>query len=446
MSQEHIISNQELINVVENMLAMAMEQPNVTDVEVGGSASVGLSAKVRMGATEVIEFHRDKSLGVTVYKGQHKGSASITDLTQTGVNSAIQAACRIAEYTEADPYAGLAERSQLATNIQDLDLYHPADIGPEDAIANAEECEAAALAHSKEITNSDGTVFSTNDQFYVYGNSAGFLSAYQTTKFSAYCVMIGQRGASMQRDYDFTVARDIQDLTRLTQVGVTAVEKVLARLGARKINTCQAPVILVPKIATSFWGTLISAISGGNLFRKSSFLVDKLHTKIFPDFINITEQPHILKGLGSAPFDDDGVATRYKDIVKDGVLSSYLLSTYSARQLRMQTTGNSGGIHNMFIAPGNDDFNRMLKNMQRGLVVTELLGHGTNLLTGDYSYGVVGFWVENGVIAYPVEEITIAGNLRDMFANIVAVGSDLDHRSNIITGSVFLEQMTIAGN
>lgn len=446
MSQEHILSTKELITLVENMLALAMQQPGVTNVEVAGSTSVGLTTKVRMGETEVIEFNRDKSIGLTVYKDKRTGSASITDLTQVSIVSAIQAACRIAEYTEPDPYSGLAAKDQLATNVPDLDLYHPTNISPEEAIINAKECEAAALSYSKEITNSDGAAFSTNDQLYVYGNTEGFISSYQTTKFSAYCVMIGQRGSSMQRDYDFTVARDIHDLTSLTTIGKKAAEKVTARLGARKLDTCQAPVIFAPKIATGFWGTLVSAISGGNLFRKSSFLVDTLNQKIFPDFINITEQPHILKGLGSAPFDDDGVATKYKEIIKNGILNSYLLSTYSARQLGMQTTGNAGGIHNVFVAPGKDDLSGMLKNMQRGLLVTELLGHGTNIITGDYSHGAAGFWIENGAIAYPVEEITIAGNLRDMFTNIVAVGNDLDYRSNIITGSVFLERMTIAGN
>lgn len=446
MMTQHIITNEELTRVVQNMLADAMQQPGVTDVEVGGSASAGLTARVRLGETEVIEFHRDKSLGLTVYKGKCKGTASITDLTAPAIAAAVQAACRIADYTEADPYAGLADQKDLATNIPDLDLYHAAGITPEQAISRAKECEAAALEYDKEITNSEGAIFSTNDQFYVYGNSKGFFAAYPTTRYSSYCVVIGQRGDSMQRDYDFTVARDVNDLTRLTQIGKNAAEKTIARLGAKKINTCQVPVLFIPKIATGFWGILSSAISGENLFRQSSFLLDCLHKKIFPDHINISEQPFMLKALGSAPFDDEGVQTSAKDIIKDGVLNSYLLSSYSARKLGMQTTGNAGGVHNMCIAPGQQDYMQLVKKMHRGLIVTELLGHGTNIVNGDYSHGAVGFWVENGEIAYPVEEITIAGNLKDMFANIVAVGNDLDYRSNVITGSVLLEKMTVAGN
>lgn len=446
MTIEHIISNEELTEVVKNMLATALEQPGVTDAEVGGSAGAGLTAKVRLGEVDVIEFHRDKSLAVTVYKGQRKGSASITDLTAAAMLAAVQAAARIAEYTEEDPYAGLADAKFLATEIPDLDLYHVAGITPEHAIERAKVCEAAALNYSKEIINSDGAAFSTNDQFYVYGNSRGFLSSYPTTKYSAYCVPIGQRGESMQRDYDFTVARDVDDLMRLTAVGKSAAEKTLARLGARKIKTCQAPVLFVPKVATGLWGTLIAAISGGNLFRKSSFLLDRLNTKVFPDFVNINEQPFLPKGLGSAPFDDEGVATRQKPIVTEGVLSSYLLSSYAARKLGMQTTGNAGGVHNMVVTPGESAFGQLLTQMHEGLVVTELLGHGTNMVTGDYSHGATGFWVENGAVAYPVEEITIAGNLKDMFANILAIGNDVDPRYNVNTGSVLIKEMMIAGS
>ncbi len=446
MAVKHIITNEDLTCIVQNMVDAAMQQPDVTDVEVGGSAGAGLTARVRLREVDVIEFHRDKSLGITVFKGQRKGTASITDLTQPAIDAAVQAACRIAEYTEADPAAGLADKDLLVKNPPDLQLYNAAGITPEQAIDYAKQCEAAALDYSKEITNSEGSVFSTSDQFYVYGNSRGLLAAYPTTKYSAYCVVIGQRVDSMQRDYDFTVARDMNDLMRLDQVGKKAAEKTLARLGARKISTRQAPVLFVPKVATSLWGTLVSAISGGNLFRKTTFLLDRLNTEVFPKFINIAEQPHLLKGLGSAPFDDEGVATYNKEIIKDGVLNSYLLSSYSARKLNMRSTGNAGGVHNMFVTPGEHDFQQLLHKMQNGLIVTELLGHGTNIVTGDYSHGAVGFWVENGAIAYPVEEITIAGNLRDMFSKVLAVGSDVDHRANIITGSVLLENMIIAGN
>lgn len=428
------------------MLNDAVVQPGVTAAAVGGSANAGLSARVRMGEIETIEFFRDKSLGITVYKGQRTGSATITDLTQPAITAAIAAACRIAEYTEADEYAGLADKAELATDIKDLDLYHVANITPEQAINNALECEAAALGYSEQITNSDGAVYSTSDQLYVYANSNGFLAAYPTTRYGAYCTVIGQQGESMQRDYEYTAARDAADLMPLIEVGKQAAAKTIARLGARKIKTCKAPVLLVPKMASSLWGTLISAISGGNLYRKSSFLLDCLQHKIFPDFINITEQPYLLKALGSAPFDDEGVATRTKDIIKDGILSTYLLGSYAARRLGMHTTGNAGGVHNLVVQPGADNFEQLLQKMGTGLVVTELLGHGTNIITGDYSQGAAGFWVENGAIAYPVEEITIAGNFKDIFMNLVATGNDIDARSNIITGSVLLEQLTIAGN
>jgi Predicted Zn-dependent proteases and their inactivated homologs len=446
MAVDHIISNAELTQLVSNMLNSAMLQNGVTAAAVGGSANVGLSARVRLGEVETIEFFRDKSLSLTVYKGQCIGSASITDLTPPAIAAAINAACRIADYTEADPYSGLADKQELATAIPDLDLYHAAQISPEQAIINARQCEAAALGYDKEIVNSEGAVFSTSDQLYVYANSNEFLAAYPTTRYGAYCTVIGQRGDNMQRDYEYTAARDISDLNNLEQVGKIAAQKTIARLGARKINTCMAPILLIPTMASSFWGTLIAAISGSNLYRKSSFLLDHLQQRVFPDFVNISEQPYILKALGSAPFDNEGVATRDKDIIKNGILNTYLLGSYAARRLGMVTTGNAGGVHNLVITPGEYNFTQLLQELGTGLVVTELLGHGTNMITGDYSQGAAGLWVEDGVIAYPVEEITIAGNFKDMFANIRAIGNDVDHRSNIITGSVLLDKLTIAGN
>ncbi len=445
MATKHIITNEELQNTVGSMLQLAMQQPGVTDVEVGGAVNSGLMARVRLGEVDVIEFHRDKSLGITVYKGQCKGAASITDLTPAAVEAAVQAACRIAEYTQADPAAGLPEKELLIQKVTDLDLYHPEAITPEQALEYAKECESAALSVSKEIINSEGGVFSVNDQFYVQANSRGLFATYPTTKFSAYCVVIGQRMDSMQRDYDFTVARNVHELDKLAQIGKSAAEKTLAKLGARKIKTCQAPVMFTSKVAGSFWSTLIAAISGSNLFRQSSFLLDRLHTQVFPEFVNISEQPHIPRALGSAPFDDEGVATRNKDIIKAGMLKSYLLSCYSARKLGLQTTANAGGVHNL-VVQGTLEFQAILKQMQRGLLVTELMGNGTNIVTGDYSHGAAGFWVENGEIAYPVEEITIAGNLKDMYNNVIAIGNDVDLRSNIRTGSVLLQNMTIAGS
>lgn len=444
MAAEHIISSEELKNVVQSMLDLAMQQPGVTDAEVGGAAGAGLMARVRLGAVDVIEFNRDKSLGITIYKGQSRGNATITDITPKAIKEAVEAACRIASYTQADPASGLPEKELLISHIPDLQLAHPATISADKAIQYATECEAAALAVSKEITNSEGGVFSLNDQFYVHANSRGLMAAYPSTRYSASCAVIGMRQDSMQRDYDYTVSRDIADLESLSKVGKRAAENTIARLGARKIKTCQAPVLFAPKLAGSFWATLISAITGGPLFRHSSFLLNSLNTKILPDFVQMTENPHILKGLGSAPFDDDGVATRDKTIIKDGVVMSYLLSCYSARKLGMQTTANAGGVHNVFVN-STHNYADILAQMPNGLLVTELLGHGTNIITGDYSHGAVGFWVENGAIAYPVEEITIAGNLKDMYNKVIAIGDDPDPRGNIVSGSVLIENMIIAG-
>lgn len=446
MAVAQTLKNQDLTKIIEKIVESAKRQSGVTAVEAGGSLSSGISTMVRLGTVETVEYTRDKSLGITVFKDKRKGSVSITDLSPDAIDSAIKAACRIADYTEPDMYSGLAEPQFLAKTIPDLELYYPAAITAEYAIAAAQECEAAALEYDPRIKNTDGANFSSTEQFYVYGNSEGFIGSYPTTRYSAYCVPIAQDANGMQRDYDFTVARDLNDLTDLKQVGTEAARKSLSRLSARKIKTCSAPVLFSPKMACSLWGTLISAISGGNLYRKSSFLLDQLHKIIFPNFINIYEEPHLLKALGSAPFDDEGVTTNQKNIISAGVLSTYLLGSYSARRLGMQTTGNAGGVHNLVVMPGENDHAGLIKQMGTGLIVTELMGQGTNIVTGDYSHGAAGYWVENGSIQYPVEEITIAGNLRDMFKSIIALGNNLDRRSNIITGSVLLDHMTIAGD
>lgn len=445
MAAQDTIKQRELTSIIDDIVKSALKESGVTAVEAGGSLSSGLSTSVRMGSVETVEFNRDKSLGITVYKDKRKGNVSISDLSPNAIDSAIKAACRIAQYTEPDPYSGLADPKLLAKNIPDLDLFHPSDITAEQAISAAQECEAAGLAYDKRITNSDGASFSTSEQFYVYGNSDGFLASYPTSRYYANCVLIGQDASGKQRDYDYTSARDINDLLSLKQIGVQAAEKTLQRLGSRKLKTCKAPVLLTPKMAGALWGALISAISGGTLYRKSSFLLDHLHKIIFPNFVNIHEDPHLLKGLGSAPFDNEGVATTQKNIITSGILSTYLLSSYSARRLGMQTTGNSGGVHNVTVNPGEDNFDALVKKMGTGLIVTELMGQGTNIVTGDFSQGAAGLWVENGAVLYPVQEITIAGNFRDMFSSLVAIGNDVDHRSNIITGSVLLDQMMIAG-
>ncbi len=436
----------ELTAVVQKIIDSAMQQSDVTAVSAGGSVSSGLSVSVRLGKVDTVEFNRDKSLGITVYKDKCKGSVSITDFSDAAIIAAIQAACRIATYTEPDIYNGLADKNLLATDIPDLQLNHPAAISAEQAIEYATQCEAAALDFDKRITNSDGGNYATHAGNYVYGNSEGFLAAFPTTRYSASCVVIGQQGDNMQRDYDYTMARDVHDLTALKQVGESAAQKTIARLGARKITTRKAPVLFVPRMAMSLWGCLVSAISGASIYRKSSFLLDSVDKKIFPDFINIYEDPHLLKAIGSAPFDDEGVATKRKMLITEGVLNTYLLGSYSARRLGLQSTGNAGGVHNFTVQANDLDFAALVKTMHTGLIVTELLGNGTNIVTGDYSHGAAGLWVENGVIQYPVQEITIAGNLCDMFNTVVAVGNDVDRRSNNITGSILLDSMMIAGD
>lgn len=406
----------------------------------------GLSATVRLGAVETIEFNHDKLLAITIYKGKKKGSVSTTDFQKGSIRTALEAACRIAEYTEEDECAGLADLDCMAKEVPDLNLYHPWQISAEQAVLFARECEESARGFDARIVNSEGASFSTHTHFRVYGNTHGFIGAYPSTRHSLSCGVIAKSKEAMQSDYDFTTARDGHDLVPGPLVGRRAAERTVRRLEARKINTCQVPVIFAAEIAGSIWGHLISAILGGNLYRNSSFLVDHLGKVIFPKFVNVEEVPHLLKGLGSAPFDQEGVATTRHPIIQDGVLKSYVLSSYSARKLGLKTTGNAGGTHNLMISHGEDDLAGLLKKMGKGLLVTTVLGHGINIVTGDYSRGAAGFWVENGEIQYPVEEITIAGNLKEMFSNLVAIGNDIEKRTSIFTGSLWIERMTIAGS
>lgn len=434
---------------LKEVVASVLEQAKslgMDAAEAGVSYESGLSVTVRLGEVETIEFNHDKSLGITVYKGKKKGSVSTTDIHPDALHATLEAACRIAAYTEEDPCSGLADPDCIATSIPDLNLYHPWDINPEQAVVWAKECEATARTLDSRIVNSDGATFSTHNRFRVYGNTHGFLGAYPSTRHSLSCTVIAKAGDSMQRDYDFTIARDGNDLTPRGRVGQRAAEKTLRRLNARKIKTCEAPVIFASEIAGGLIGSFIAAISGGNLYRKSSFLLDHLGKRIFPKFVQIEEEPHLPKGLGSAPFDQEGVATKRHDIIKDGMLQSYVLGSYSARKLGLKTTGNCGGIHNLILSHSQYSLPELLRGMNKGLLVTELLGHGVNIVTGDYSRGAAGFWVENGEIQYPVEEITIAGNLKEMFSNLVAVGNDVEKRSNILTGSLWIDHMTIAGN
>jgi PmbA protein len=433
-----------LKDVVQQLLDEAKQQ-GASAAEAAFSVDNGLSVSARMGDVETIEFHCDQGIGVTVYFGQQKGSASTNDVSADSLKETVKAACSIARYASADEFAGLPDPELLATEFPDLDLNHPWAIDAEQAIAIAIECENAARFYDKAISNSEGASVNSHQGTRVFGNSLGFLQGYQSSRHSISCSVLAGTGDNMQRDYWYSVARNSALLEAAQYVGEKAAKRTLARMDARSLSTRQCPVLFAPEMASGLIGSLLGAISGSSLYRKSSFLLDSLDTQILPDFVRIHEQPLLVGGLGSASYDAEGVATKARDIVSDGILRSYILSTYSARKLGMQTTGNAGGVHNLTVESGEQDFAGMLKLLGTGLLVTELMGQGVNRVTGDYSRGASGFWVENGVIQYPVEEITIAGNLKTMLRNLVAIGTDVDLRGNIRVGSILLEQMAIAG-
>ena len=433
-----------LKNIVQHLLDEAQKQ-GASAAEAGLSQENGLSVSARLGEVETIEHHCGQGLGITVYFGQRKGSSSTTDLSTESIKETVAAACSIARYTSEDTYAGLPEKELLATEFPDLDLNHPWSISADEAISLAVECEDAARNFHSDISNSEGATVNTHQGIHVMGNSLGFLQGYISTRHSLSCSVLAQRGDSMQRDYWYSVARNAQNLEAATEIGKKAAERALRRLEGRCLSTRQCPVLYSAEIASGLLSSFISAISGGNLYRKASFLLNALDTKVFPDFVHIYEQPHLKGALGSSAYDSEGVATKSRDIVSEGILRSYVLGTYSARKLGLRSTGNAGGVRNLTIDPGDLDFQGLLKVLNTGLLVTELMGQGVNVLTGDYSRGAAGFWVENGVIQYPVEEITIAGNLKDMLKYIVAVGNDIDYRGSTRTGSILVEQMSIAG-
>lgn len=436
--------NGQLQEVIADILREARAQ-GASAAEAAVSMETGLSVTVRMGEVETLEHQRDKGLGVTLYFGQRKGSASTSDFSPKAVQETVRAASNIARFTAEDNCAGLADAALMARAIPDLDLCHPWALDAGHAIQLAQECEAEARTLDARITNSEGASVTSHEGLYVYANSHGFSGSYPSTRHSISCAVIGQDGTSMQRDYWYSVARARHEMEDGLHVGRRAAERTLRRLNGRRLNTQHTPVIFEANAAASLLSHFISAIRGGNLYRKSSFLLDHLGKRVFPDHVHIHEQPHIKRGLGSAPFDNEGVATRARDLVQGGILQGYVLDSYSARKLGLQTTGNAGGVHNLFIDPGQNNLEGLLRIMNTGLLVTELLGSGVNTVTGDYSRGAAGFWVENGAIQFPVEEITIAGNLRDMYQHLVEVGNDIDPRGNIRTGSLLIESMTVAG-
>ena len=442
MQNQQEIEN--LKNIVQDLLDEAVRQ-GASAAEAGLSTDNGLSVTARLGEVETVEYHCDQGLAVTVYFGQRKGTASSNDLSTDSLRETVRAACSIARYASEDPYAGLPDKDLLATEFPDLDLNHPWSLNAEQAIDIAIECENAARHFHADISNSEGASISTHQGIRVLGNSLGFLQGYPSSRHSISCSVLAGTGDNMQRDYWYTVSRNPNLLETPVAVGEKAAQRTIRRQGARSLSTRQCPVVFAAEVATGLIGSLVSAISGGNLYRKSSFLLDALDTQILPDFVRIHEQPLIPAGLGSASYDAEGVATQTRDIVSQGILKSYVLSSYSARKLGMQTTGNAGGVHNLTVEPGDMDLDALLKQMHSGLLVTELMGQGVNMVTGDYSRGASGFWVENGQIQFPVEEITIAGNLQDMFKSIIAIGQDMDLRGNIRSGSILIEQMAVAG-
>lgn len=419
--------------------------------EVDVSEGVGQSVTVRRGEVDTIEFNRDKGLAVTVYLGQRRGHAASSDFSTSAIEATVEAALAIAQHTAEDEAAGLPDAELLASPEQaarDLELYHPWALTIDEAIALAQRCEAAAFAVSPLIRNSEGATVATHASHFISANSLGFMGGYPATRHSISCVPIAGEGDAIERDDWFSGHRDPRDLAAPEAIGTYAAERALSRLGARKIKTRRCPVMFEAPLATGLIASFVHAASGGSLYRRASFLVDALGKKIFPDWFRIDEQPHLAKGLASSPFDDEGVVTRARTVVADGRLLGYFLSSYTARKLGLQTTGNAGGSHNLIVAPSPDapaDFAGLLKQFGRGLLVTELLGHGINYVTGDYSRGAVGYWVEQGEIVHPVNEITIAGNLKDIFAGIEAVGRDAVTRGSRTCGSIVVNRMTVAG-
>ncbi len=443
--QSNIFTQASLEQLIAHILHETKQQ-GATGAEVDVGVNKGFNVMVRMGEIETVEYNQDKIIEITVYFGKRSGSASISDIRPDAIKSAVQAACNIARFTDEDEFSGLAEKDLLAFNYQPIDLSYPWHLAVPKAIELARECEAIALAKDKRIENSEGVTVATSEAWSGYGNSHGFIGVYPVTRHEISCVLIAKKGEEMQRDYSYSVACDADSLDPIEEIANTAVERTLRRLGGQRLSTRHVPVVFAAEEARGLLGHFVGAISGGSLYRKSSFLLDHLGKSIFPKHITIDERPHLVKSLGSAPFDADGVTTRPNVFIDKGVLTNYCLSVYSAKKLGLQTTANGGGVHNLFISHGNKDLPALLKRMDTGLLVTELMGNGVNIVTGDYSRGASGFWIEKGEIQYPVEEITIAGKLPEMYANLVEVGNDIDQRGNIKTGSILLKEMMVAGD
>ena len=415
--------------------------------EVGVTKVSGLSVSTRLQDIENVEFTNDGALGISVYLGQQKGNASTSDLSEEAIKNTVEAALAIAKYTSPDDCTGLADKELMAFEAPDLALYHSANVDVEQATKLALEAEKSALEYDAKIVNSDGASFNSHTGVRVYGNTHGMLQSYLSSRYSLSCSVIGGELDQLENDYEYTVSREFNSLSSADWVGQNCAKKVIARLNPQKLTTREVPVIFLNDVATGLISHLTGAISGGSLYRKSSFLLDHLGKQVLPDWFQISERPHLLRRLASTPFDSEGVRTQDLEIIQDGVLQTYLLTSYSGRKMGMQSTGHAGGIHNWLVKPNlTGGLTALLRQMDTGLLVTDVMGQGVNIVTGDYSRGAAGFWVENGEIQYPVAEITIAGQLQYMLKNIVAVADDVEHRSNIQTGSILLDKMKISGN
>ncbi len=443
---EQSVFNANRLQSLSNDVLQEAKRLGAHQAEVNISANKGFSVRAREGDVETVEYNQDKHIDIHVYFGKRSGSSSISDMRPESVRSAVEAACHIAKFTDEDPAAGLAAKEELGFDYPKLELAFPWPISVEKAIELACQCEREALAYDKRIMSAEEVSVATMEAIHVYANSHGFIGFFPYTRHEISCVLIAKEGDEMQRDYSYTVSADPAMLESASHVAKEAAERSVRRLGARRLPTMKAPVIFFAEEARGLLGHFTAAISGGSLYRKSSFLLDHLDKKIFPSFVHIEEQPHLPHALGSAPFDEDGIATRPNVFIEQGVLRQYSLGIYSARKLAMKTTGNAGGVHNLTIKTGKKNLPELLKTMDKGLLITEMMGNGVNLVTGDYSRGVGGYWVEKGEIQYPVHEITVAGKLQDMYAHLVEVGNDMDVRGNVRTGSILLEEMMIAGS
>lgn len=421
------------------------EKEGATQAAVGLSIDQGVSVSVRLGEIETLEAQQDQGFGLTVYVGKRKGSASTSAITPEAIRETVSKAVKIASFTVEDDYAGLADADLMATKFPDLEQYHPWTISLPELIEQAKTCEAAARAADERISNSEGSTLNTNQSYSLFANSHGFVGHGKSSMHTMSVSVIAEHEGHMERDYWYTVARDATDMLSAENVGRIAGERTINRLGARKISTRKSPVLFVPQMARGLFSSAIGALSGGNQYRESSFLLKAQGEKIFPDFVDLRIEPHLLKGLASAAYDAEGVATYARDLVKEGVIQGYVLGSYSARKLGLKTTANAGGVQNVVVSHSDLDQAALVAQMHTGLIVTEMMGQGVNTVTGDYSRGAAGYWVENGEIQYPVSEITIASNLKDMYQNIIAIGNDVNRESSLLTGSVLVSEMMIAG-